>query len=92
MRRTPPTQGRLSAASFKRRGAAGARQCDPANAGRMQRVGTAGYLGHLRGAHILVPTLDGTEPEPYEQLIARFELTSVDAASNLLMTAKRMFA
>ena len=43
-------------------------------------------------ARVLGPTLEGTEPEPYEQLVARLNLGGVDAASNLLVTAKRMFA
>src|SRR5688572_32516631 len=43
-------------------------------------------------ARVLGPTLEGTEPEPYEQLVARLGLADVDAASNLLVTAKRMFA
>jgi hypothetical protein len=43
-------------------------------------------------ARVLAPTLEGAEPESYEQLVARLNLTGVDAASNLLVTAKRMFA
>jgi DNA-directed RNA polymerase specialized sigma24 family protein len=41
---------------------------------------------------VLAPTLDGAEPVPYEQFVTRFGLSDVDAASNLLVTAKRMFA
>jgi RNA polymerase sigma-70 factor (ECF subfamily) len=41
---------------------------------------------------VLAPTLEGAEPVPYEQLVARFALADADAASNLLVTAKRTFA
>ena len=41
---------------------------------------------------VLAPTLEGAEPVPYEQLVERFALADADAASNLLVTAKRMFA
>jgi RNA polymerase sigma-70 factor (ECF subfamily) len=40
---------------------------------------------------LLEPALDGAEPIPYEQLIARFGYESPDRASNVLMTAKRSF-
>ena len=41
---------------------------------------------------VLYPTLEGAQPVPYSQLVERLSLASVDAASNLLITAKRMFA
>jgi RNA polymerase sigma-70 factor (ECF subfamily) len=43
-------------------------------------------------ARVLCPTLEGAEPVPYEQLVTQLGLSDVDAASNLLVTAKRMFA
>jgi RNA polymerase sigma-70 factor (ECF subfamily) len=43
-------------------------------------------------ARVLRPALEGTEPMPYERLIARFGFRSPAQASNALMTAKRMFA
>jgi hypothetical protein len=49
-------------------------------------------IWHIFDGRILSPTLEGAEPVPYEQLVARFGLGDVGAASNLLMTAKRMFA
>ena len=48
-------------------------------------------LGVLE-ARILGPLLDNSEPMPYEDLVARFGLRSPSEASNLLITAKRMFA
>jgi DNA-directed RNA polymerase specialized sigma24 family protein len=41
---------------------------------------------------IVGPLLEHTEPMPYEELVARFGLRSPSEASNLLITAKRMFA
>jgi RNA polymerase sigma-70 factor (ECF subfamily) len=41
---------------------------------------------------ILSPTLEGAEPVSYDLLTQQFGLASVDAAANLLTTAKRMFA
>jgi len=41
---------------------------------------------------VLVPSMEGAEPMPYEQLIERFALRSPAQASNVLMTAKRLFA
>jgi len=41
---------------------------------------------------VLSPTLEGDECVPYELLVERFALGSVDAASNLLVSGKRMFA
>jgi RNA polymerase sigma-70 factor (ECF subfamily) len=41
---------------------------------------------------LLAPILRGSEPMDYEELVARFGLTSAAQASNVLMTAKRTFA
>jgi RNA polymerase sigma-70 factor (ECF subfamily) len=41
---------------------------------------------------VLAPALHGAQPAPYDQLIERFDLRSPTQASNVLMTAKRMFA
>lgn len=43
-------------------------------------------------ARTLGPILDDSAPMPYEELVARFGLRSPSEASNLLITAKRMFA
>lgn len=41
---------------------------------------------------ILAPAMDGVEPEGYESLIQRFQFRSPSHASNVLMSAKRIFA
>ncbi len=41
---------------------------------------------------ILGPTLEGTEPLDYRQLVERFGFRSPSEASNVLVTAKRMYA
>lgn len=43
-------------------------------------------------ARVLTPTLEGAEPIAYEQLAQRHLLADVEAARNLLVTGKRMFA
>ena len=43
-------------------------------------------------ARVLGPLIDEVPPMPYEQLVERFGLRSPSEASNLLNTAKRMFA
>jgi RNA polymerase sigma-70 factor (ECF subfamily) len=43
-------------------------------------------------ARILGPLLDQADPLPYERLVERFGLRSPSEASNLLITAKRMFS
>ena len=43
-------------------------------------------------ARILGPIFGDSAPMPYEELVARFGLRSPTEASNLLITAKRMFA
>ncbi|HSZ60080.1 MAG TPA: hypothetical protein VK797_30835 [Tepidisphaeraceae bacterium] len=42
-------------------------------------------------SRVLGPIADGGEPAPYEQLARDLNLASVDAAANLLTTAKRTF-
>jgi len=42
-------------------------------------------------SRLLGPILEGATPEPYEALVARLGLESPSQASNLLITAKRMF-
>jgi DNA-directed RNA polymerase specialized sigma24 family protein len=42
-------------------------------------------------ARVVVPAMEGAEPEPYERLLRRFDFDSPEQASNLLITAKRMF-
>ncbi len=42
-------------------------------------------------ARVLGPTLEGAAPVPYDELAAQFRLLSTSAASNLLVTAKRMY-
>ncbi len=41
---------------------------------------------------LLSPSLEGTEPLPYAELVERFGLLSPVQAANVLVTAKRMFA
>jgi hypothetical protein len=41
---------------------------------------------------VLDPLLRDIDPPAYEELVARFGLTSPSQASNLLVTGKRMFA
>ena len=43
-------------------------------------------------ARILGPVFSDSPPMPYEELVAKFGLRSPSEASNLLITAKRMFA
>ncbi len=43
-------------------------------------------------SRLLDPMLGGDKPEPYDALVARLGLRSPSQASNLLVTAKRMFA
>ena len=43
-------------------------------------------------ARLLAPLLHGAEPTDYEELVGRLGLASAAQASNVLMTAKRMFA
>ena len=48
-------------------------------------------LWELFCCRVLAPSLEGVEPEPYDRLIDRFKFASPAAASNALVTAKRMF-
>ena len=43
-------------------------------------------------ARVLLPLLDGAEPTPYLQLVESLGLASTEAAANLAITGKRMFA
>jgi hypothetical protein len=49
------------------------------------------YIWEVFRLRILEPIFDDTEPIPYEQLVERFDLRSPTEASNMLLTAKRMF-
>ncbi len=40
---------------------------------------------------VLAPAIEGVSPIPYDELVRRFDLVSPSRASNLLITAKRMF-
>ncbi len=48
-------------------------------------------LWELFDARLLRPLLEQAEPIPYDRLVERFKLRSPSEASNLLITAKRMF-
>jgi len=41
---------------------------------------------------LLAPALEGTDPVDYGELVRRFGLQSPSQASNVLVTAKRMYA
>jgi DNA-directed RNA polymerase specialized sigma24 family protein len=58
--------------------------------GECERTGRPGFWG-LFEARVVRPILDGTKPPGYEELIAKFGFESPRAASNALITAKRMF-
>ena len=61
---------------------------------RMRRECEAGGRQDVWGifeGRVVGPTLDGQEPEPYEGLVGRFGLKSVEQANNVLVTGKRMF-
>jgi DNA-directed RNA polymerase specialized sigma24 family protein len=49
-------------------------------------------LWDLLEARTFAPVFEGAAPLPYEELVVRFGLRSPSEASNLLVTAKRMFA
>jgi hypothetical protein len=62
---------------------------------RMQRHCEASDRADVWGVfecRLAAPILQGAEPVEYEQLVKRFGLKSPAHASNLLITAKRMFA
>jgi RNA polymerase sigma-70 factor (ECF subfamily) len=56
-----------------------------------EESGTA-YLWGVFESRVLVPTLEGAPPLPYNELVARFGFASPVQASNALITAKRTFA
>jgi RNA polymerase sigma-70 factor (ECF subfamily) len=58
-------------------------ECD-----RSRRADVWGVFEH----RVLAPSLHGAEPMPYDRLVKDFDLQSAEKASNVLMTAKRMFA
>ena len=49
------------------------------------------HIWELFKVRMIEPIFEGTQPLPYDQLIDRFQLRSPLEASNLLLTAKRMF-
>lgn len=72
-----------------------ARQVLADAASRMEqecRSGGRGDIWEVFEARVLAPTLEGAEPVAYEQLAQRHALADVEAARNLLVTGKRMFA
>ncbi|HUJ11433.1 MAG TPA: hypothetical protein VL171_15560 [Verrucomicrobiae bacterium] len=50
-----------------------------------------GYIWEMFRIRLLAPIFDDVKPVPYEQLIERFGLRSPTDASNMLLSAKRMF-
>ena len=50
-----------------------------------------GYIWEMFRIRLLAPVFDGVSPAPYEQLIERFGLRSPTDASNMLLSAKRIF-
>ncbi len=48
-------------------------------------------LWRMFEARILAPLLEGVEPVPYETLVRRYGLRSPSEASNMLITARRIF-
>ena len=71
-----------------------AKQAVEVAVGRMRRECEAGGRADVWGvfkARVLEPTLNGSEPVPYERLVPQLNLGSPEQASNLLTTAKRMF-
>ena len=49
------------------------------------------HIWELFKLRLLEPIFEETDPLPYDQLIGRFQLRSPMEASNMLLTAKRMF-
>ena len=56
-----------------------------------EKSGRADVWGVFQ-SRLLAPILEGVEPIPYEDLVRQWGLQSPSHASNLLITAKRMFA
>jgi DNA-directed RNA polymerase specialized sigma24 family protein len=50
-----------------------------------------GYIWEMFRLRLLEPVFEGSTPPPYEELIGRFGLRSPTDASNLLLSAKRIF-
>jgi RNA polymerase sigma-70 factor (ECF subfamily) len=50
------------------------------------------HIWKIFEVRVLKPALEGIEPAPYEELIAKFALRSPAQATNALATGKRMFA
>ena len=50
-----------------------------------------GYIWEMFRLRLLEPVFNDAPAPPYEELIARFELRSPSDASNLLLSAKRIF-
>jgi DNA-directed RNA polymerase specialized sigma24 family protein len=50
-----------------------------------------GHIWELFQLRLLGPILDDAKPIPYADLVQRFQLRSVTEATNMLLTAKRMF-
>ena len=72
-----------------------AKQAVEVAVGRMRRECESGGRVDVWGvfkARVLEPTLGDAVPVPYEQLVPELGLASAEQASNLLATAKRMFA
>lgn len=55
---------------------------------KSQRADVWGVFEH----RVLAPSLHGSQPVSYDKLVRDFDLQSPERASNVLMTAKRMFA
>jgi RNA polymerase sigma-70 factor (ECF subfamily) len=51
-----------------------------------------GDVWSVFNSRLLAPMLEGADPEPYGKLVARLDLVSPSQASNILITAKRMFS
>jgi DNA-directed RNA polymerase specialized sigma24 family protein len=63
--------------------------------GRMERscaVSESTHIWKIFQSRIIQPMLEGTEPMPYDLLVAQFGLKSPAQATNALATGKRMFA
>ncbi len=49
------------------------------------------YIWEVFRLRLLEPILEDTEAPPYEKLVRKFDLKSVSEATNMLLTAKRIF-
>ena len=50
-----------------------------------------GYIWEVFRIRIVLPLLEDAKPWPYEKVVEHFKLRSPNEASNMLLTAKRMF-